>query len=529
MSDITPLTTSQYDFVSVTKSQYDFVSGTLELTSKVRYGMTSRGIPLFRFIPYNRAIGPFAVGCSQRNLFYNVHAIVEPTPSPSGGFAPGSPSASPYTALLPKATLVQNLGVPTPETNLEILLTNYAYDCKKEMRPKKKGSLVTEQEPLDFDSSNRTHMEGFTFHIDPPGCKDVDDSFTFLPLSEKSNSWQISINIADVAAWVKEGSELDLMAAKRATSFYSPTGEALAPMFPPLISEGCASLGGPGLKPTLSLQFTWTPGSEPAGFQWIEATTRTDASYTYDEADILLHKPNTAIRALQQLSAELDQTNTAQTSHEWVQNMMILYNRKAGEALKEKGNGILRMHSAPDASKLAEYVAIHPDLAFLAYDAATFCLATDENTSHFGLGTGSYAYASSPIRRYCDLVNQRILKAQSAHLTQTDKALVDSLNRRQKQAKAFSRDLFFMTELSSSSSAGNKGKAGDKGNAVEGTVVECSTPEKYKVYVPAWKRCVKVKSLVAEDSLTTGSKVSLEWFCDYQQPNWKERIIFRKK
>jgi hypothetical protein len=76
-----------------------------------------------------------------------------------------------------------------------------------------------------------------------------------------------------------------------------------------------------------------------------------------------------------------------------------------------------------------------------------------------------------------------------------------------------------MTELSS-----QKGST-----AVEGTVIECSTTTKYKVYVPAWKRCVKVKSLLAEESLVIGSKVSLEWFCDYQQPNWKERIIFRKK
>lgn len=493
------------------------ISGTLELTSKVRYGMTSRGIPLFRFIPYNKAIGPFAVGCSQRNLFYNVHAIVEPTPS----------AQSSYTSLLPKATLVQNLGVPTPETNLQVLLTNYAYDCNKGLHPKKKvapaaaSAAAAQADAPTADISNskkRVHMEGFTFHIDPPGCKDVDDSFTFLPLS--NGAWRISINIADVAYWVKEGSELDLMAAKRATSFYSPTGEALAPMFPPVISEGYASLGGPGLKPTLSLQFTWTPSAPLTEFQWIEATTRTDASYTYDQADqgdSLLH--STAIRALQQLSAELDPTNKAQTSHEWVQNMMILYNRKAGEALKAKGNGILRAHSTPNALKLAEYVAIHPDLAFLAYDAATFCLATDPNTAHYGLGTGSYAYASSPIRRYCDLVNQRILKAQSGHLTQTNQDLVDSLNRRQKQAKAFSRDLFFMTELSS-----QKGST-----AVEGTVIECSTTTKYKVYVPAWKRCVKVKSLLAEESLVIGSKVSLEWFCDYQQPNWKERIIFRKK
>jgi exoribonuclease R len=481
----------------------DWIPGTLELSSKVRYGIGSRGIPLFRFVPYDTSIGPFAVGCSQRDLFHNVHAIVTPN-------AEVSPQAS-FRTLLPKATLVQNLGIPTNETNLQVLLAAYAFDGKKSLRLPKAPPQNIPCTPAE-DFSKRPHVEGHTFHIDPPGCKDVDDSFSFL---RTGRTWRVSINIADVAAWVKEGSEHDAKAAERATSFYSPEGEALVPMFPREISEGAASLRGSEPRPTFSLQFTWTPGAaEPlTDFQWVEAMATTHTSYTYDEADAAQAE---CINALKQLSAELDPTNVAQTSHEWVQNMMILYNRKAGETLRQKGNGILRRHSAPKAAALAEWTAIDPSLAFLAYDAATFCLATEEDTRHFGLSrpeiwTEAYAYASSPIRRYCDLVNQRILKGASAAVQQET---VDALNRRQKQAKAFSRDLFFMRQLAL------------EVKVQEGLIV-AHTENCVKAYVQAWKRCVKVRCL--EDLPPLGSRVTLEWLYDYQKPNWKEKIIFRMK
>jgi hypothetical protein len=115
-------------------------------------------------------------------------------------------------------------------------------------------------------------------------------------------------------------------------------------------------------------------------------------------------------------------------------------------------------------------------------------------------------------------VNQRILKGASAAVQQET---VDALNRRQKQAKAFSRDLFFMRELASEAKiqGGIVLNNSEKGDKV------------MKVYVPAWKRCVKVRCLQGmegiQDLPPLGARVTLEWLCDYQKPNWKEKIIFR--
>lgn len=466
----------------------DWIPGTLELTSKVRYGITSRGVPIFRFVPYDKLLLPLAVSCSQRNLFSNIHAIVsaDPGPGPNG--------------TLQKGILIQNLGEPTQISELQLLLANYAYDCNKSLRSFK-GTALTKSLGV------RTVLVGFTFNIDPPGCRDVDDSFTVTQICE--DRWQISINIADVASLIEEGSELDIHARRRATSFYSPTGECLAPMFPPEISEGAASLGSDEPRPALSLQFIYGPDGL-TNFKWAETLVTRSQSFTYDEADAILHKHK-------ELQVIKDITKGA-TSHEWVQELMILYNKKAGEALKAAGKGILRSHSAPKAEELAQLTSIDPSFGFLAYEAATFCLADSQKESrHFGLEVEAYAYASSPIRRYCDLVNQRALKGASVC---EKEELVSHLNRRQKQSKAFGRDLFFMTELSSASSTHTK-------NAVEGTVINSNAKEKVKIYVPAWKRTIKVRLLDTKEVPTVGTKVSIGWYDDKTKPNWKERIVFK--
>ena len=470
----------------------DWIPGTLELASKVRYGITSRGVPIFRFVPYDRLLRPLAVGCSQRDLFHNVHAIVAAEP------------VSPNNTLQ-KGIIIQNLGKPTDETELQVLLANYAYDCNKSLRYKESAKITETSAKV---SAKASVLEGFTFNIDPPGCKDVDDSFTVNSLGP--NQWEITINIADVASLIQEGSDIDIQARLRATTFYSLDGHALSPMFPPEISEGAVSLGTDEPRPALSLQFIYELDHPPHSFKWLETVVRRTRSFTYDEAQSLLHK-YPELQVIKDLTKGVD-------SHEWVERLMILYNTKAGEALKAAGKGILRSHSAPAAEKLAMLSAIDPSFSMMAYDAATFCRSdTQADTRHFGLDADAYAYASSPIRRYCDLVNQRALKSLRADEAEGIEELISHLNRRQKQAKAFTRDLFFMTELSNTN------------DFVEGTVI--SINKAVKIYVPVWKRSIKVRSIsnqLREEAIpAVGSKVLIDWYCDREQVGWKERIVFK--
>jgi exoribonuclease R len=262
-------------------------------------------------------------------------------------------------------------------------------------------------------------------------------------------------------------------------------------MLPPYIEEAASLLPGKD-KLTLSLQFYYN--KTISGFRWVPSVTKTTTSYTYDQAQAEKREEFQVLAAI----------SGSQDSHKWVESLMILYNTKAGEMLKHLGKGILRAHTPPQLEKLAKWTAIAPELAFMAYESAAFVPAS-EDAFHYGLNTSTYAYASSPIRRYCDLVNQRVLKG-----IDINQANIDHLNRRQKQAKAFSRDLFFMTEL--------------KGSEVATGIVLSHHKGKFKVYVPVWKRVIKVKTLETPPEVNT--TVQLTWYDDMKSPNWKERIVF---
>jgi hypothetical protein len=139
--------------------------------------------------------------------------------------------------------------------------------------------------------------------------------------------------------------------------------------------------------------------------------------------------------------------------------------------------------------------------------AAEYVLADEENVEHGGLNLAAYAYASSPIRRYCDLVNQRIIKnlMDAKEPAVPTKELVAELNRRQKQEKSFTRDMFFMSVLSSK-------------DPVQGIAMS----EK-RVWIPAWKRAITVRNT----ELTVGTSYTITWYEYKQLPHWKERFVFR--
>lgn len=477
-------------------SKHNWLSGTLELTSKVRYGLSSRGVPIFRFVPYDKRFPPLAVGCSQRNLFYNVHAVVEPV----GALAES-------TTELQKGTLIQNLGKPNLMTEAQVLIHTYAHDSRKELR--KFPPVETEEE---HPTPLREVLKGYTFHIDPPGCRDVDDSIT---MTWNNCYWEVAINIADVAEAVRPGSALDTHAKALATSFYTPEGQVAQSMLPPELSEASLSLLPGAPKDTVSLLFNFYPKEKAIDqIRWALTITQTTTSYTYKQAD------NASCQELLAL-ADIAETLGAppkSNSHEWIQALMIFYNKQAGEALANNPAALLRRHAEGKLDRVAAILALAGVPEHLAFESAEYCLTTDPNTFHFGLAAAKYAYATSPIRRYADLVNQRALKASilGTPLPPLTQDLPDELNRREKQAKAFSRDYFFMTALAHTL----------EGQVVRGVVMESSAEGgKTRVWVDAWKRVITVKHIEPKP-FTPGSTVAIQWYDNKEKPRWKERMVF---
>jgi hypothetical protein len=131
-----------------------------------------------------------------------------------------------------------------------------------------------------------------------------------------------------------------------------------------------------------------------------------------------------------------------------------------------------------------------------------------------------YCHATSPIRRYADLVNQRVLRA---HILQKPVEIqppnIAWLNQRQKELKSYERDLFFLKQVLSIDSCA--------ANTVSAIVV--TTTPVVKLWITSWKRLIKWDSTVEQisDHIQPGSILQLSYFANPQNRSWKERIVFR--
>jgi exoribonuclease R len=478
------------------RDQHPLLVGTIELTNKSTYGLTKRGIPMYLFTPYDKSYPPFIVGCSEKDKRFNKIGLIQ---------------LEDWSATFPRGSLQKTLGISGDNEAEKEALICQACPWKY---PK------YEYEP-NMNDTSRTELSGFTFHIDPEGCKDVDDVLTF----EKINDvWKVSISISDVAAFVEDGDAIDIMASLISQTLYSKDGTVLRPMLPSAYSEKACSLL-PGKKSYgISLQFIWD-GLSIKDIIWLETSFHVNESYSYEEFQESSSPYKEQLAAIASYLAK----KPVHDSHEWIEQMMIFYNTEAGKKLKAAGMGILRRHSAPDRARLEEYDRYLPELRFLAFSAAEYVLAEEEDTIHYGLLSDTYAHTTSPIRRYADLVNQRIIKRLIRGIA--DYYIVPltmyDMNRREKAIKRFARDMDFLDAFQTNP-------------LLTGIIMNKEIEDnmtKITMYVPQWKRMVSFpyrsisENIVWSRDEKTEIDVSLyrqvQITCTFlmSSRNWKERAI----
>jgi hypothetical protein len=204
--------------------------------------------------------------------------------------------------------------------------------------------------------------------------------------------------------------------------------------------------------------------------------------------------------------------------HKIIETLMIRYNTAVARKLVELKTGLLRVQAAADAAQVSHWTAIDPRLSILANEAAAYTsLPTEDEgeTSHASIGS-VYCHASSPLRRYADLVNQRVIKQSLIDKTPVvlDDAIDLHLNHRTKANRRWARDLTFLTKVT-------------PGRIHHIDVLWISNDQ---VWVPSWKRIIRVSH---ERPVTVGhdgigicaieDKIAI--FCDPSKRNWKARVL----
>ena len=132
-------------------------------------------------------------------------------------------------------------------------------------------------EPAKVKREDQTQIPLIT--IDPPDARDHDDAVFAQQLDD---GWRVIVAIADVSAYVTEGSALDREAQTRGNSTYFP--DRVVPMLPEELSADACSLREKELRACMAVEMIFDTSGTKRKHRFIRGTMRSAAKLSYNEA-----------------------------------------------------------------------------------------------------------------------------------------------------------------------------------------------------------------------------------------------------
>jgi len=332
--------------------------------------------------------------------------------------------------------LLVDLGIWTVHENLALLRSNVPTAFS--------ASLLSYAETLtqsgitdDAVRLDLTHLQVYT--IDDASTREIDDGLSW-------DGRKLWIHIADPTRWVAPSDPLDREARQRGTSIYLPTGTIY--MFPPLLAEGVMSLVQGQKCHALSFGVELDPTGAIANYEICPSYIVPTYRLTYEDVNQLLELGVEAdLTAIAELARRRSQWRTAQGAininlpetqikvkegsaeiilemqqntfaRQLVAEMMILAGEVAATYAHRQQIPIPYRTQAPPELPSQEELEQLP-LGVVRDFAICRCMSKGEISMHpaphAGLGLALYTQATSPIRRYTDLLVHWQIKAHLSH------------------------------------------------------------------------------------------------------------------
>jgi exoribonuclease-2 len=362
----------------------------------------------------------------------------------SRAYPPPAPVLETMTMLGRPATpqgafqLLVDLGLWSQHENLFLRRSSIPVQFPSKVLEVAQQRFDSPQADLDANRLDLTKLKVYT--IDDESTTEIDDglSWELLP-NGRERLW---VHIADPTRWLMPEDELDLEARKRGSTVYLPTG--MIPMFPEVLATGpmslvqglecCAlsfgiildttgavedySIHASIIKPTYRLTYEDVDEMLELGVQAepeIEAIAtwaKRRKAWRYAQGAISINMPEAMIKVKDD-DISIDVLDDS-SSRQLVAEMMIL----AGEVAARYGqthNIPLPFRGQPQPELPPDQELLQLPAGFVRACAMRRCMPKSEMSitpvRHAGLGLETYTQATSPIRRYSDLLTHFQLKA----------------------------------------------------------------------------------------------------------------------
>ena len=267
--------------------------------------------------------------------------------------------------------------------------------------------------------------------IDDEDTLEVDDALT---VRRSGSETILGIHIADVSAFVKKGDLLDDEASRRSSTVYLPT--TTVPMFPERLSTDLGSLKSGVDRPAFTVEVRFDEQGTQLGYRIARTTIHVETRLSYDQADTAIEAGDVLLQTLCRIADQLHRSRAERgaitfrrpelkirvhdgdiqlkkidprsPSRFLVSELMILANGLAADFASVNGLPVIYRTQEPREAAVIEDTSLSDALAFERI-RKTFKRSRLSLTPglHSGLGLGAYTQASSPIRRYADLITQR--------------------------------------------------------------------------------------------------------------------------
>jgi exoribonuclease-2 len=270
--------------------------------------------------------------------------------------------------------------------------------------------------------------------IDGQSTLDFDDA---LSIEKVGDQFRLGIHIVDVAHFVRKGDVIDQEAFSRGSSIYMP--DQKISMLPASLAEGTCSLKAGELRPAISTMVNLSPSLEIVDYEILPSLINIKHQLTYydvnmaadqnrefmilreiatkfrqkriDAGAVQISVPEINVWLAEDQTITVNKINRESPGRMLVAELMILANWLSAKFLAEnKLPAVFRSQPGPrERLYKGEGGTLFQNWMQRRF-LSRFVLANHAE-KHSGLGLDAYVTATSPIRKYFDLITQRQIRA----------------------------------------------------------------------------------------------------------------------